>query len=715
MKLKILFLLLCFSVVCSAQQQFIDKAFFLGRDYYVLRSGRAKMVLQADKSNLGPAFTYTLFDAENTVQTHHKKKAFNYTQEGGFAHSALEVVLANYPLTALGTQLVTSWIVEDNIPSVQADWWASGVKVREVIRAATLNGVFKRTITLDPVALMGIDTAYIRLSLPEESILKDEHSLLWMDDKAGMAISSAPALEYKISTANGKLEIGPIILVPGEKREIVTYLLLDVYGKKPQTLLTEASSIENVIAKEHQQLVDRWRNSNTIDTKDVLVRHTHDVARYILPAYVSDQGQLDASLFEYGAQWVRDASNTALGMIHIGEFELARAMLDFMLKKMINEEGVTMIGNAYDDPDREQFDQMGEFMHVMKCYLDWTGDSSLLTQNKQKLITMIERPLHPSFRDETGMVHNRREFWERTFDDAYELAYQTWVIIGLRSGADVARFLGAEKKAETWRAEADRIQRAMLTHPTKRLIDKGHLIKRRNTNGEIVSLVDHVGSGYPDSPVALEKYHSIMPDATMASPISLRVVDPSSELAKNTLDKLEELWNSRWSFGGYERYNSSSQLDQPGPWTFATTFIMRAQHEAGLLDRSRRSLDWLAKIDGGHTGAWREAIPIIRNEGLPAGLIAWTTSEVSYFMIHHLLGISFERNTMIIKPVLFSESAPLKADLRYRDSRFQLDIDGAGVISHALINERKVLPDKLGRIIVPVSFTSGKIQIITNK
>ena len=37
-------------------------SFFYGREYFVLRSGRAQMVIQADRADLGPAFTYLLFD-----------------------------------------------------------------------------------------------------------------------------------------------------------------------------------------------------------------------------------------------------------------------------------------------------------------------------------------------------------------------------------------------------------------------------------------------------------------------------------------------------------------------------------------------------------------------------------------------------------------------------------------------------------------------------
>ena len=128
---------------------------------------------------------------------------------------------------------------------------------------------------------------------------------------------------------------------------------------------------------------------------------------------------------------------------------------------------------------------MGEFMHALKAYRDWTGDEALLKEHRDKLLRLIERPLDGRFRDETGMVHNRREFWERTFEDGYELAYQTWVVQGLRDAADLAPALGATDRAEKWRAEGDRILSAMLAHPTRALVADGHLVNRRNVTGEL--------------------------------------------------------------------------------------------------------------------------------------------------------------------------------------------------------------------------------------
>jgi hypothetical protein len=700
------------SLILTAQNVSIsNRSYFLGRDYFVLRSGNAKMIVQCDKADIGPAFTYMLFDAETPLQSSRKKKAFNYNLINGFSSSALQVVMKNVGFHALGHNLVTHWSVENGIPSVEADWWASGIKVREVITPVSSNGVFKRTITLESADLVANDTVSLQLSLPAPALASNNKNILvCQNTKSSMAIAVVGSYPLSVSPSKESLKIGPLPIPIGEKIVIESYLFLQTSIDKPEDLYNKASTIDQWIPSESKTTAIKWKNSNTLTTPDSVIQNMYNNCRYILPGYVSDFGKIDAGIFEYGSQWVRDASNTALGIIHIGEFELARAILENMLENMIKDNGTTMISGGFDNPDREQFDQMGEFMHALKCYVDWTGDYSLLTEYTGKIVNMVERPLRPEFRDSTGMVHNRREFWERTFDDAYELAYQSWIIEGLRDAADLSEYINSEAKASYWRMEADKTLQAMLTHPTMKLVNNNHLIKRRNTAGDIVDKVKFYG-WVEGAPSGVEQMSRLMPDASMTLPITLNLIDPKSSLSRNTLTELEKLWNQRWSFGGYDRYNTSSQGDQPGPWTFATTFMLRAQHEAGQCEMSRRSLEWLYNNAGGRTGAWFEEIPIISAQAATAGLLPWTSAEVSYFMIYHMMGIKFRGTQMVIKPALYANTAPLKANLRFRTGRFTIEMKGSGTVLYAIVNEKKLRPNKNGEIEVPDDFTSGSIQL----
>ena len=687
-------------------------AFFHGREYFVLRSGRAQMVVQADRADLGPAFTWLLFDAQDAKQSARKESAFNFVPKEGFGSSALEVVLGGYPFTALGHRTDTRWVVEQGIPAVEAVWWAGGVRVTERISALAAEGTFRRTVQLEGAHLAGDEVVRLRLHLPPSGVQPEGNLLLQTGDRARLALAVADATPVTVDPTNALLEIGPVTLTPRGSTVIETLLLVQVpAGDRAQFVVQARELAKSRMAPTLKETAGSWAAVSSVSTRDRTVPELFDKARFGLAGMISADGTMDAGIFEYGGQWVRDSSNTALGALHAGQFEAAHNVLQHMLTKMITQDGVTMIGGGFDKPDLEQFDQAGELFHLLRCYRDWTGDDSLVRQHRELLLKVVERPLQPQFRDDTGMVHNRREFWERTFEDAYELAYQTYVILALREAAELAPALGAVDRVARWQQEANRIQQAMLTHPNRALVHDGRLIKRRNVTGAVADDTAGFPGFFPDVPLKTERAHRLMPDASMALPIALGVVSARSELARRTLDDLEGLWNTRWSDGGYDRYHTSGQPDQPGPWPFATTFILRAQHDAGNYERSRRALEWLNTCPGGRAGAWFEEIPSTRMQSRSCGLLPWTSGEVALFVVRHYLGVNFEHGALALRPALYPGSPPVQADLRYRQGRLHLEISGSGPIKNARVNGKKVKPGKDGVLRLPPDFAGGAVVI----
>ncbi len=612
-----------------------------GREYFFLRSGRAKMVIQTDKAGLAPAFTYLLFDAEQPGQTVRKKNALNYTAGTSFSQTSLKVILGQVEFSALGNNSQARWVTWNNAPAVELSWWAGGIRVKETFTAGARQGSFDRIIALTSADMAGNDT-------------------------------------LSIAELDGLPGTGPLPIKRGEtitlKREVVI-----------PSLLTDEAKDQSI------------SKLSTISTSDNLIGSLYRNASFALPGLVSSNGRMDAGVFEYGNQWVRDGSNVAMGLIYSGCFESARGLLNYILSDLVSEEGTTAIAGGFDAPDREQFDQMGVLMNALKLYYDWTGDQSLITTYRKRILALIERPMNPVFRDSTGMVHNRREFWERTFSDGYEMVYQVYMIQGLRCASDLAGVLGVPERGSEWKKQADIILQAMLHHPTRALVDQGALIKRRNVNGEIADLSEgRRKTGKNDAPVPTEYYHRLNPDATYAIPVLLGIIDPLSDLARLSLDKLELIWNSRWNMGGYERYHSSSQEDQPGPWTFGTAFIARAQHDAGFKDRSRRSLEWLYTIQGGNSGAWFEEIPINRSQVRSCGIVPWTSAEVTSFVVRHWLGVKIIGDELIIKPNLYSNTQNVSTDLRFRQERLKIQIDCNGKKQVLKVNGKALIPNEEG-------------------
>jgi len=687
-------------------------AFFYGREYFVLRSGRAQMLVQADRADLGPAFTWMLFDAQDAQQSARKERAFNFVPREGIGASALEVVLGGFPFTALGHRTDTRWVVDAGIPAVEAVWWAGGVRVTERISALGSEGVFRREVKLEGAHLAGDEKVWLRLHLPVAGAECEGRRLLQTGDRARLALLLVDETPATVDATNALLEVGPLAITPGGAVTVETLLVAQVpLGTRAQ-LIAQASALgaSGVVAA-IRDTAGAWAGVSSIATPDRTVQELFDKARFGLAGMVGPDGTMDGGILEYGAQWVRDSSNTALGALHAGQFETARHVLEHILTKMISPDGETMIAEVFDSPDREQFDQAGELFHLLRCYRDWTGDDSLIRQHRELLLKVVERPLQPQFRDATGMVHNRREFWERTLDDGYELAYQTYVILALREAAELAPALGAEDRAAQWRTEAERIQQAMLSHPSRALVRNGRLIKRRNVTGTVADDTAGFPGFLPDVPEKTEHAHRLMPDASMALPIALGVVPARSDLVRRTLDDLEGLWNTRWSDGGYDRYHTSGQPDQPGPWPFATTFILRANHDAGNFDRSRRALEWLNTCPGGRAGAWFEEIPSTRAQSPTCGLIPWTSGEVALFVVRHYLGVSFEHGALAIRPALYPGSPPVQADLRYRQGRLRLEINGSGPVKSARVNGKRVRPGKDGVLRLPPDFASGTVVI----
>ena len=288
-------------------------------------------------------------------------------------------------------------------------------------------------------------------------------------------------------------------------------------------------------------------------------------------------------------------------------------------------------------------------------------------------------------------------------------------ILALREAVELAPSLGAEDRVATWRTEADRIQQAMLSHPDRALVRDGRLIKRRNVTGAVADDTAGFPGFAPDVPLKTENAHRLMPDASMSLPIALGIVPAHSELARRTLDDLEGLWNARWSDGGHDRYHTSGQPDQPGPWPFATAFIMRAEHDSGNFDRSRRALEWLNTCQGGRAGLWFEEIPSTRALSRFSGLICWTSGEMALFVVRHYLGVSFEHGALAIRPALYPGSPPVEADLCFRQGRLRLEVSGSGPVKSARVNGKMLKPGRDGVLRLPAHFAGGTIEMETGK
>ena len=413
-----------------------------------------------------------------------------------------------------------------------------------------------------------------------------------------------------------------------------------------------------------------------------LLDHLYTAARNQLPAVIGPSGQMDGSIWQYNHEWVRDQAMVARSLTMLGEKELARTMLCRLLDEFITSEGATIDSDQVRSVEDVELDQNGELLAALKTYVDWTGDLSILREHWDRIRATAEFPLRQAFRHHpSGLLHNRREYWERHamhgIEDGMELMNQFYVAVGLSDAACLARLVRRPEESRRWTEHAERLKDAILHDEHFALVHEGRFIKRRGMSGDVQATISATCSADlpPGIPLLEDGQHALDPDASAALPIAMEFIDPKGDLARRTLADIETLWNQRWEGGGYGRYHVTSEPDSPGPWPFPSMFIARAYLEAGDDEKVWRVLRWLASAPGGQAGSWLEfygprPVPPYPQVGIPP----WTWAEIICFFIHHLIGVRPRGDELILRPRLLNGLNRARAIIGVRDHRIDLTV-----------------------------------------
>lgn len=502
-------------------------------------------------------------------------------------------------------------------------------------------------------------------------------------------VGLAPPGERALRTAQ-ELEVGPEGSVPGNGRDRVVSATLihevrrreDRKGEGQPTLETRwAEDLEP-----SREATDYWNRLTTFRTPDHDLGHLFQTARNHLPTAVDHRGRMDGSIWQYNLEWVRDQAHVAEALVRLGDHEKARAMLARLLDRFVSPDGDTVDSGRRRPASDVELDQNGELLTALGAYVDWTGDLELIESRWEKLRSLASFPFSHEFaHSPSGLLHNRREYWERHgvhgIEDGFELMSQFFVTLGLEAAARLADALDQTDDRDRWRSAAGRLRHAMLEDPLFRLVEEGHLIKRRGTDGSWQQTIQMESDfGLPKAiPLLQEGPHLLDPDASSVLPIAYGFIDPNSDLARGTLVHVEELWNQCWEGGGYGRYHASGEPDSPGAWPFASLFVARAHAEAGHDEKVWRVLRWLAATPGGASGAWFENDgPRIAPPYPQVGFTPWTWAELVTLYVHHLLGVRPDLGGITVRPKLLEGLSRMEASLLVRGHRLHLSCRVAG-------------------------------------
>jgi hypothetical protein len=679
-----------------------------GLDYYML--GNGKILVSVQTSSLPESGTHCGLLVMSSEHFARKMSTYLFHPERGLQNTRLTLSVGGKGYGPEFGKSAVRWEYPGRVPTIVLEWEAGECRVREELACPINDPVLVRTVTVEnasslPVNPTGIILLYPNLMLFDEYYVDRERGTLAAEGYERLemfCIGDATPGDRHLNVKFGEIP-------PGGKKSSVVVLTLNMPRAKLEKKGLKAAMDETR---------KYWSKRNIIETGHEGLNHLFNSSVTGLRAAVAQSGKMDAGIWQYNFEWVRDQSMVAIGSVLSGHTDVAEVSLRRILDRSIDDEGRARDASRQRPPETAELDQNGQLLYALWTYWMWTGDDSIIKRHWPKIRAVANYVLKPLFLDAaTGLVRNSREFWERDpgfgVKEGYENTYQTWNIVGLEVGADIARHMKDEAAARRWLQVSDRMKSSFLGDPKFSFIDDGKFIKRRLLNGDVQRTFEPPNrqSMPPGVPLNVEKVSYCDPDTASVYPIILGLIDPKNPVSLKTLESMELLWNQRWSDGGYARYNVTSEPDSPGSWPFASMIVVRAYFEAANDEKVWRGLEWLLKARGGKAGAWFECYADRPVPPLPPlGIVPWTWAELVMFFVHHLLGVRPTRNELIVRPRLLRGLENVKATLSLRGQTIDLALARAEKEPRAVVNGKQV-PLEAGVLRLPIPARKTTIEM----
>jgi hypothetical protein len=686
-----------------------------GIEYFFLGNGDIHAIMQYQPDRTGDLpLTFlgvTLMDAERFSR---KWSTYFFLPERGFERTMLNVSSGGkwYAATPLTFQKI-EWTQKEGVPVVVLTWKAGDLAVTEEFFVPWAGGYLIRQVRVHNGGNAAAD-CMLGLALTPNYALFDDIG----PDRAEGSIHGRGYTEVTLRCLDGKVETAgrydlrvtiPPVAPGGEG------MARFVYSIRPGTPAMTSKRMPSL----WKETVAYWAPKPILRSGNATLDHLHAVTRSGMRSQLARSGKRDSGYWMYNMEWVRDDVMMMQALSMAGFHDEARTILHKILSKAIGPDGCAIESSRWSGYDLTELDQNGQILYAAWLYLCWTGDVALIKKYWKQIVLAGDFPLLEVFRDQkSGLLRNMREFWERDprfgVEDGFELVYQFWVAYGLEKGAAVARLVGDAKTAARWEKEAARLTATMMHDPVYRFVEDGHLIKRRKLDGSWQRYYIPPNRNAPPagSPLATIEKPEGDPDSGALYPIIYGMVPPGSELAKNTLAYMDILWNQRWDFGGYARYNTDSEPDPPGPWPIATMLAARAALEAGDHERVWRALNWVSGVHGGLSGAWFERYgPSITPPAPPVCVVGWTWAEIELFIVHHMLGFRPDLDGILIRPKLLTGVDHAASTFTIRGAMVEVEVQ-RGQAAGAVVNGRSVaLTDGSVRVPYPRAKAVTKVTI----
>ena len=633
-------------------------------EYFFLGAGKYSVALQWSKNKVATPLGMLIWSPE---QMPRKWGTHLFHPEYGLDRTMLSVFIDGEKYRPQHEFSKAEWRFSNGIPQICCLWKAGNVRVQEEYSAVTGQPILMRTIRVfakKPVSVK------IECALYANPNLYDSFNA----ESFGLEATGYSTIRV-LSNTGGAPNERFLTIDLGTNTEFTTQLLYELGEEKRHGYTS--GELMKATNDEHTY----WEKASQIKSNgDEKLEHyakLFQIASAGLRAVVSDSGRFDASIWQYGMEWGRDAAHVAEALVYSGQFELALKVLENITTRLANDDGMIAEASRFRGGERSELDSNGAVLHAWGVYYEWTDDRDSIRKHWKRIRAIAEYLLREEFYDSTiGFFKATRDMWERGMESGllpgYDIAHQVYAYLGLYKAVDLAIVNKEQEFATSLLLVSTKIVAEMNLHPTLSFIEDEHIIKRRLLDGSVqTELAPKPGNEFAASfipsemPLAQDTKHSLEPDITQALPFVHRISNTEYECATNTMTCIEKLWSQKWDGGGYGRYDISGEPDSPGAWPLATMIAAAAYFEIEDNEKALRALDWVVE-KAGRSGSWFEFYGERPTPPLPpTGILVWAWAQYIRLVIKHIVRADVKDDGL--HTTLRMEG--LTASLRFKDGK----------------------------------------------
>jgi|GEM_PF-2080630 len=212
---------------------------------------------------------------------------------------------------------------------------------------------------------------------------------------------SQPRLVREVHIKNLQTQPAPVVCETAAREATITRSIFLEAGEEQRFCLIytfdKASNAVALNVTEQAPSAEEsrcyWRGAATVAFGLPVLDRFFTASGRQLAAMVSCGGKVDASIWQYRREWVRDHAAMATGLVLSGHHRTAGVVLARLVDEFVTDEGDTIDSSKRRNADEVELDQNGTLLQAFETYANWTGDWDLIASRWSKITALAEYPL----------------------------------------------------------------------------------------------------------------------------------------------------------------------------------------------------------------------------------------------------------------------------------------------------------------------------------